>query len=126
MKIRNITIGIQSLEEGAKELVAAVNAFQEGRPYTKTSPDVCFASLDAVRNVLTPKRLELLRLIRELEPDSIYELARAAKRDLKNVQGDVSLLARIELVSLSNSKTRRRRVIPRVGYDRIQFQISVV
>jgi predicted transcriptional regulator len=125
MKTRNLTIGIQPFEEGVREFIAAVESFQEGRPYTKKSPDVCFTSLDAVRNVLTPKRLQLLRLIRELEPDSVYELARAAKRDLKNVSDDVALLARIELVSLSRSKTRRKRVIPRVGYDRLQLQIAI-
>ena len=126
MKIKNVNIGIKSVEEGLKEFAGVVNDARRGRFPKKPLVGVYFTSIEDMRKVLTVKRLELLHLIRELEPESIYQLARAAKRDLKNVQNDVALLARIDLVQLSRSKTRRDRVIPRVGYDRLQLQISMV
>ena len=126
MKIKNIAIEIKTLGEGLKEFAKVVRDAQRGRFPKEPVTGVAFVSLEAMLSVLTPRRMELLRLIRELEPDSIYELAKAAKRDLKNVQDDVALLARIELVSLGRPKTRRKRVVPRVDYDQLQFQISFV
>ncbi len=125
IRIKNVSIGIKSLEQGAKELVEAVEAYQRGRPYRKPEADIHFESLEVLLQVLTPKRFELLRLIRKSEPESIYQLARAAGRDLKNVQNDVALLARMDLIEISRSNARRKRVIPRVGYDRLQLQIPM-
>ena len=125
MKIKNITIGIQSLEEGLKEFSHAARSVQHGRATREKKEGVFFTSLEAMRKVLTPKRLELLHLIREKHPDSVYELARVSKRDLKNVQDDVAILSRIGLVSLTRTTQARRRVIPRVDYDRLQLQIPV-
>lgn len=125
MKIKNIFIGIKTPEEGAKELLAAIKDIQEGKnPKKKTG--TYFTSLEAMRKVLTPKRIELVHIIREKTPDSIYELAQLAGRDLKNVQDDVAMLARIGLISLSRTSTTRERVIPRVEYDRLQLQIPVI
>jgi predicted transcriptional regulator len=54
-----------------------------------------FTSIDELRQVLTDKRVELLRLVHTAKPDSIKELAQLAKRDFKNVNADVHLLARL-------------------------------
>lgn len=125
IRIKNVSIGIKSLEQGGKELVEAVEAHQRGLPCRKPEADLYVESLETLLHVLTPKRYELLRLIRRLEPESVYQLARAAKRDLKNVQHDVDLLARMDMIELSRSNARRKRVIPRVGYDRLQLQIAI-
>lgn len=125
MKVKNVVVGIQSLEEGLKEFASTVEAARRGLPPREAKTGIYFINLNALRQVLTPKRLGLLHLIREKRPDSIYGLARAAKRDLKNVQDDVAMLARIGLVDLSRAKTPRDRVIPRVEYDRLQLQIPM-
>lgn len=126
MKVRNMTIKIQSLAESAAEFVKAVHAIEQGKTPSGPKDAINFESLEAMRQVLTPKRLELLKLIRENRPNSIYELAKAADRDLKNVQDDVGLLSRIGLVTLSRPREARKRVVPRVEYDRLQVQIPVV
>lgn len=126
MKIKNIAVEIKSLGAGLEEFSKVVSDAQRGRFPKKPVAGVAFVSLEAMLSVLTPRRMELLRLIRELEPDSIYELSKAAKRDLKNVRDDVALLARVELVSLGRPKTRRKRVVPRVDYDRLQVQIPMI
>lgn len=124
MKVKTVAIGLQSLEEGLRDFVAAAEATRQGKSVAR-SDSVNFTSLEAMRRVLTPKRLHLLRLIKEQEPGSIYELAGLAKRDLTNVRDDVALLARIGLVTLSRGASRRRRVVPRVGYDQISVQIPL-
>jgi len=126
MKIKNITIGIKSVKEGLHEFAGAVEAMRRGEPPCRKRDGVYFVSLEAMRKVLTPKRLELLHIIRESRPESIYALVQIAKRDLKNVQDDVSMLARVGLVSLSRAGTARKRIIPKVEYDRLQLQIPVI
>lgn len=126
MRIRNITIGIKSAEEGMTDFAEAIEAIRKGNPPRKKKEGVYFTSLEAMRAVLTPKRVELLHIIREKRPDSIYELSRVTKRNLKNVQDDVAMLARIGLISLRRPKTARRRVIPRVDYDQLQLQIPMI
>lgn len=126
MRVKNITVGIKSLEEGLKEFSTAIHAIKGGQHLKIKKEGTYFVDLDAMRRVLTPKRLELLHLIREKEPHSVYELAHLAKRDLKNVQTDVGLLSRIGLLSLNKTKTARENIVPRVDYDQLQLQIPVV
>jgi predicted transcriptional regulator len=78
-----------------------------------------------MRKVFTPKRIELLQVIRQERPASIYALAKITGRDLRNVQDDVSILARLGLVSLSRGKHARAGVSPRVGYDQLRLDIPL-
>ncbi|MBI2349923.1 MAG: hypothetical protein HYV00_00290 [Deltaproteobacteria bacterium] len=78
-----------------------------------------------MRKVLTEKRLELLHIIKDQQPDSVYELSKIVKRDLKNINSDLELLRDIGLVSMSKARQGRERVIPRVNYDKIQLEIGV-
>ncbi len=64
-------------------------------------------------------------MIKEQEPDSVYNLSKIVKRDIKNVNGDLQLLKDIGLVSITKARKGRERVIPRVNYDKIQLEIGV-
>ncbi len=125
MKIKNITIGIKSAEQGLKEFTRTIKNIQKGSIPKAKKEATYFVNVEAFHSVLTLKRLELLHVIRENKPHSIYELANLVKRDLKNVQNDVSLLNRIGLVQISKSTQARNRVTPYVEYDRLQVQIPV-
>jgi len=125
MKIKNITIGIKSLRQGLREFAQAIKNVQRGEIPKTAKEEVNFVSLEAMRKVLTPKRLELLHKIREQRPQSVYELAKVSNRDLKNVQQDIALLSRIGLVSLSKKKAARERVMPVVDYDNLRLLIPV-
>lgn len=125
MRVRNVTIGIKSVQEGAADFLQIVNAIKRGHPPKRKKEGVFFVSLEAMRRVLTPKRIELLKIIREKHPRSVYELARLAKREIKNVQDDVDLLSRIELITLSRAPGAKARLVPRVDYDNLQLQIPL-
>lgn len=86
---------------------------------------MCFESIDAVRNILTPKRLGLLKAIREGRPRSVYALAKATGRQLKNTQDDVAMLARRDLVELKRGRDKRGALEPRVRYDSIRIDIPL-
>ncbi len=89
--------------------------------------DVYFTSIEAVRNLLTPNRLALLRAIRAKRPASIYELARMVDRDLKNVQGDLRVLERYGLVVARRRRAAGKRnvKVPRAKFEQIALRIAI-
>jgi len=124
VKVKNIKLGIRSLDTAFTEWAETFEKVRKGKKVDK-SRGIYFTSLEALRKVLTEKRLELLHVIKEQEPGSVYELAKILKRDIKNVNDDLELLKNIGLVSITKAREGRGRVIPRVTYDKIQLEIGV-
>ena len=125
MKTKSITINIQSLADSLKTFRRVVRAVQRGHPPKKMIDVISFSSLEAMRKALTPKRLELVQAIRRERPASVYALAKTTGRDIRNVQDDVAMLARLGLVCLSRGRHARAGVSPRVEYDRIRLDIPL-
>ena len=120
-----IEIGIKSEKELDKDIIEAMAAAR-GRRHFKFRSEVYFTSLQAVRNMLTPKRLELLHKIKEKHPHSIYALAKLLRRSFPVVLRDVELLKKHGLIKLSKpSYARRSSIQPSVNYDAIQFSIAI-
>ena len=124
MKVKNIKLGVRSLDTAFAEWAETFEKVRKGKKVNK-SRGVYFTSLEAIRKVLTEKRLQLLHVIKEQEPDSVYNLSKIVKRDIKNVNDDLQLLKDIGLVSITKARKGRERVIPRVNYDKIQLEIGV-
>ena len=124
MKVRNVKLGVRSLDTAFAEWAEAFEKVRRGKKVDK-SRGIYFTSLEAMRKVLTEKRLELLHVIKEQEPDSVYELSKLVKRDIKNINSDLELLKNIGLVSVTKARKGRERIIPRVNYDKIQLEIGV-
>lgn len=69
----------------------------------------CPSVLDpGIPRIFTRKRLEVLKLINEEEPNSIRDLARIADRDIKNVFKDLKLLKEQELIKFKKEGRRKR------------------
>ena len=66
-------IEIKSLEEGLKDFRATWKAAAARKKITPRKRTY-FTSLEAARKVLTPKRLQLLHVIRQDRPDSFISL----------------------------------------------------
>ena len=81
-----------------------------------------FTNFEACRKALTPKRLELLHLIKIKRPCSINELARMAKRNVKNIAEDVKYLEQIGLIEKKESLAKMALVIT---YDKLLLEIAV-
>lgn len=121
MKVKRIKIGVKDLKTALDEFVKTGEAIERGEKVRRET-GVYFTSLEAFRKALTPKRLELLHVIKTKNPSSINELARMAKRDIKNVADDVKYLEQIGLVE---KKETDRKTKPVVKYDRIALEIAV-
>jgi predicted transcriptional regulator len=121
MKIKRVKIGIKSMTKAMDDFVRTAEAVKKGEK-TKKETGVYFTSLEAFRKALTPKRLNLLRLIREEDPASLHELARLARRNIKNISDDVKYLAQVGLIELKDSANKTSA---RVNYDKIILEIAV-
>ncbi|MEK6692626.1 MAG: MarR family transcriptional regulator [Nitrospirota bacterium] len=124
MKIKKIDIGIKGLKESLKDFAEVWKKLESGKK-VKKEEGIYFDSIDTMRAVLTNNRLLILKIIRECNPRSVYELAKILGRDLKNVNQDLKLLAEIGLVTLEKSETDKKRVIPHVDYSKILLEIPV-
>ena len=121
MKVKRIRIGIKDLKTALDDFVGTGEAIERGEK-VKRNTGVYFTSIEAFRKALTPKRLELLHIIKAKKPASINELARMAHRDIKNISDDLKYLEQIGLIEKEESDQKTRPVIT---YDRIDLQIAV-
>lgn len=121
MKAKKIKIGIKDVKTALDDFVKTGEAIERGER-VKPEKGLYFTSFEVFRRALTPKRLELLRLIKTQKPRSINELARIAKRDVKNVADDVKYLRQIGLVE---TKETDHKTTPVIKYDRIALEIAV-
>ncbi len=121
MKVKRIKIGIKDLKTALNDFVKTGEAIERGEKVKKET-GVYFTSIEAFRKALTPKRLELLHIIKTKKPSSINELSRLSKRDIKNVAEDVKYLVQIGLIE---KKATKREIAPTISYDKIALEISV-
>jgi len=71
--------------------------------------------------LLTPKRLELLYSLASLRPESINDLARRTRRDVKNVYQDLTALRALGFVSFR--KRGKRNIVPETLVEEITLLI---
>lgn len=124
MKVKRLKVGVRPLEEGLREFGDTLKALRAGQKVPKRT-GVCFASVEAMRRVLTEPRLTLLHAIRTRHPRSLAALAKLARRDFKNVRADVKILSDLGLVELKTGPRVRDAVTLTVPYQYIQFEIAV-
>lgn len=124
MKVKKIDIGIKGLKESLNDFADTWKKIESGKK-VKKEEGIYFNSIDTMRAVLTNKRLQILKVIRERKPESIYELAKILGRDIKNVNQDLKLLSDVGLVTLEKTETDKKRVVPHVDYAKILLEIPV-
>lgn len=124
MKVKRIDIGIKRLKDSLRDFAETWKSVESGKKVRKEE-GIYFESIDDMRSVLTNNRLAILRAIRENKPKSVYELSKMLGRNLKNVNEDLKLLAKIGLVTLEATKKDRKRITPHVDYTKITLEIAV-
>ena len=122
MKVKKIRI--KPLEDSLKDFADAYRNVSQKRPVKKRG-GLFFASIDAVRKVLTPNRMRLLRVIKRNKPASLYELAKLLHRDLKNVTQDISFLEDLGLVDLAKPSGTRHQRKPVLLTNRFSVEVAI-
>lgn len=109
---RTLVVNVATLDEVKKRTVAAMGAAAPQRVLS-------FASLDLLWQALSPKRIDLLRVMAGAGPMSIREAARRASRDVKAVHGDVVALIERGVIR----RTQDGRV--ELPYDEIRLDVTL-
>jgi len=122
MKVKKLKIGIRSTDDVLREAAETMKSVAEGKKVRPKGRRLFFTSPEALRRFLTPKRLELIRLVRKRRPSSISQLAVLAHRDFKRVYEDIMSLSEAGLVDLAKDKGRKKA--PRVA-DELRLEIVV-
>jgi len=121
MRTKKIKIGFKDIGSALNDFVETGDALTQGK-HVREEAGVYFTSIEAFRKAITPRRLELLNVIKASRPSSINELALLARRNIKNVAEDTRLLAQVGLLEI---KEVQNRVTPEVDYDEIDVRIAV-
>jgi len=82
-----------------------------------------FDSVGEVWQLLTDRRLEVMRSIMTAPPDSISDLAERLDRNYSEIHGDVEVLADHDIVYFDTDGRAKKPVIP---YERVRVDIEVV
>jgi len=124
MRVKKVKVGIKDIKTALDDFVETGKSLQREKRMKKEA-GVYFTSVEAFRKVLTPRRMEVLHVIRTENPSSIHELSRILKRDIKNVSVDVKYLSQVGFIEMLSSRTEARAITPSVNYEKIVFEISV-
>lgn len=105
-QILNVTVG-ESLREAGNRAAATMKAVARGE---KVQPHfgVNFEQIGQMLAAFTPKRWELIAVLRQAGPLTVAELARRLGRDYKNVHTDVTQL--IEWMAVERTEDGRVNV----------------
>jgi predicted transcriptional regulator len=117
-------IHIKTLNKGLKDFATAYRKATSGKA-SKKKEGTFFASVKAVRKILTETRLKLLSVVKNEKPSSIYELAALTGRDFKNVSADVHFLAEMGLIELKSSSRSRKQRQPVLVTDHIVLDLAL-
>jgi predicted transcriptional regulator len=98
---KHLSVGIKEANESAYEFVEAWRRAEQGQPVEQPIERLYFEDLAIMLKVLTPRRLEVLKVIHEVGPVSVRAVARKMNRDYKNVHHDLQVLERAGLVMRS-------------------------
>ncbi len=124
MKIKHTRLVVKNKEKVMDEFRNALSHLRKGE---KVAPHrgISFETIDTLRKIITPKRLELLHMIKQHSPQSIYELAKLVNRDLKSVNTDIQILADFDMITLEEHQEERKKVKPIVHFDKLNVEITI-
>lgn len=93
-------IGVEDSGRGFKRFVDTWHRAESGET-DQVEIHLNFESFSTLASVLTPRRFELMKALRQKGGLSIRALSKLLKRDYKNVHTDVSVLVDVGLIQRS-------------------------
>jgi len=125
IKTKELKLYIEDTGEFRKKINKEFKEIGSGKAKKLKEDSISFQSLDHLRKFLTPKRLELLKVIRHKKPKSLYELSKLVDRTPENVSTDIKFLEQLGFVEVTKVKEIRKKSVPEVTYDKMTLEIAV-
>jgi predicted transcriptional regulator len=120
MKLKKVKLIVEPLEKTNERWLLALKGKVQSKPDQET---ISVSSWDVLGRILSPPRLQILTLIPALKPKSISALAKAMKKDFKNVYSDVKFLADLGLVEL-REEGRKKTLVPVAKFGGIELAFA--
>jgi predicted transcriptional regulator len=112
-----VQVNVGSLADMGNRFSQAWNRAAEGETLDETH--VTFLTIQTMLETLSPRRLDLLRHVRQHGANNVRELAQALGRDYKNVYQDVAVLEATGLLV----RDGRKLAAP---WDELQARVSLL
>jgi predicted transcriptional regulator len=125
MKVKRVKIGIRPPGTIFYEAAAVIGHIETGKKAATQPEWLYFSDVREMGKVLTPKRLELLKMIRDHRPESVRALSALTGRHVKNVAEDLGLLVTLGLVEIEAHGGPGRKKAPRVGYETLMVEVHL-
>lgn len=116
-----LKVGIADPEEMKARTMRIVKGEEKSTP---GEPTVWFASIMSFAKLLSPANCELLRIVREQEPESLEELAQITGRAKSNLSRTLKTMAAYGLIRMEKGQGLRR--VPRLIHDRVELVLPLV
>ena len=125
MKVKRVKIGVRPPGAIFDEAAEVISQIETGQRVSTQGEWLYFSNVREMGKVLTPKRLELLKTIREQHPESIRAVAELTGRNVKNVSEDLELLASLGLVEMETRNSSGKKKAPRVNYETLTVEVHL-
>lgn len=125
MKVKDIKVEIKPLSEVLGDTAKVMSALKKGEQI-KPKKGMSFGSVESFRQFFTPKRIELLQVIKHKQPESIYGLAKLTGREFKSVVTDIKILEKYGLIDTKKMPIKGGyKVRPIFDYDKLSVDIAM-
>lgn len=111
-----VQVNVGNLADMGSRFASAWNRATAGEPFQETH--VTFLDVQTMLETLSPRRLDLLRHVRQHGAENVRELAQALRRDYKNVHQDVAVLESAGLLVRDGRKLS-------APWDELQANVSL-
>ncbi len=112
--MRKIVIGIMSQDNIRKRVLAIARG--EYKP-KRNEPKVWFPSMKSVAEVLSDQNRALLKMIAEIQPESLAELAHAAGRQPSNLSRTLKTMEHYGFVELKRKSKSVKPIVRATGFE---------
>jgi predicted transcriptional regulator len=116
-KTQKVPVHLGGLQDMGKRFVSAWKRAEQGEPGNEAH--IAFLDVEAMRAVMSPRRLDLLRYLRQHGAANTRELATAIGSDYKNVLQDVAALEAVGLLLRDGRKLS-------APWDEVQASVALV
>jgi predicted transcriptional regulator len=114
MKCKMMTVEFKSIQDVERDLLTLP---KNKASKTQSKSVVFFDSLGSFRNFMTIQKLEVLTLIANAKPKSVYELAKMLNRAIAPVQKDCQMLQAAGFIVFEKEKGGRGTLTPRLVFQ---------
>lgn len=118
---KTLKVGIISKEDYKKRTIAIAKGKYSPK---STEPRLWFESLQSMAQVLSNENRELLKIIINVQPDSIRELEEISGRKSSNLSRTLKMLARYGIVELKKQKKSVKPIVKATDF-KVEFGLDL-